>query len=68
MIGSHQCVGQLLARLGGECVLSALVPRCGDRDHRAATAALQQYIARIGRPLGDGMASVAIHFDSMGRR
>jgi cytochrome P450 len=62
----HQCIGQLLARLEGECVLSALRPQGrGDRDHRPAAASLKQHIARIGQPAGEGTARVAtIHRDS----
>ena len=54
-----QCVGQVLARLEGECVLTvARAQGRIDRDHRPGTPALQQHAARAGEPAGDDARGV----------
>ena len=55
--GIHGCVGQVLARLEGECVLAALARKAAAIEITGAgAAALQQHAARAGQPAGDDYA------------
>ena len=64
--GIHQCVGQVLARLEGDCDTDIARTQGGrDRDHRPNPAPLQQYAARACQFAGNAAGAIAARYVSI---